>query len=166
MEQGTGCGCGLDRARPFSRETAPGLDSGKSLRIRRRGPVDSKKKTAIVFTIEAHRWNPSYEKAIALEVAIMRITQIDGVSRLVHHTFCAGRNKTSFLQEGPLRGIDYCSVTTEKTISYQYIFSFCYNMCPLYAWMWTPFRFLAAYHTTLKVSGIYPGVKSSCVGGF
>ena len=75
MEQGTGCGRGLDQARPFSHETAPGFDSEKSLRIRRRGPVGSKKKAcAIISHIEAHRGNPLYEKAIAIEVAMMRIT--------------------------------------------------------------------------------------------
>jgi len=46
--------------------------SEKSLRIRRRGPVGSKKKTcAIISHIEAHRGNPLYEKAIAIEVAIL-----------------------------------------------------------------------------------------------
>jgi hypothetical protein len=44
MEQGTGCGCGLDPARPFSHEITAGIDCGKSLQIRRRGPVDSKKR--------------------------------------------------------------------------------------------------------------------------
>ena len=45
-----------------------------------------------------------------------------------------------------------------KAISYQYIFSFSYNMHTLYAWMWSTCCFSAAYHTTSKVSGIDPRV--------
>ena len=115
------------------------------------------------FTIEAHRGNPSYEKAIAIEVAMMRITKIDAVPRFVHHAFSGRRNKAPVLQEVPLRGLTTVQLQ-QKTISYQNIFSFCYNMCPSYAWMWSPCRFPAAYHTTSKVSGIDRRVKSGRVG--
>ena len=54
----------------------------------------------------------------------------------------------------------------QKTISYQYIFCWSYNMCPRYAWIMSSCRPSAAYHTMSKVSGIDPGVKSSRVGIF
>ena len=54
----------------------------------------------------------------------------------------------------------------QRTISHQYIFCWSYNMCPCYAWIMSSCRPSTAYHTTSKVSGIDPRVKSSRVGIF